>query len=501
LARALRDASRSNGRPLKITFITDAQKTAMPPSFNDLVLETGSELKIVDVGRKLPNYAIETVNAPKTLADLTKAKVNATVAAFNAPAAKKTVVLKLNGKTLGSKTVEVPENGRATVEFTGLDGPYGWLKGEVEIQDSDALVDDNRFYFTVEKADPRKVLLIDEQRATRASLYLKAALESSAQSFFSVEEMSAAAAATANLSNYAFVVLNDPGVNIKGIEGTLRKYVEAGGAIWIAAGTQTGGMPTVPVAGFESNGSKLASRGTQRYFAPANVDPTFPSLRRTGRLEGVRFFQYVSMKAPEGSVVAAKLEDGSPLLIEKKMGEGKVLVFASTFDNVSNDLPVKPGFVPFVEQTADYLGHVEDRTNSYSVDSYLELRSDQKRASSVEVIGPKGDRALSLKESTSANTLRLVETGFYDVRRENGRQELIAVNVDRRESSLDPVTRENLKLWEDSGKGSATNAGSAAGLETPTPEPQGIWWWVAMLAFVTLMAESFLSARYLQVKA
>jgi len=501
LARALRDASRSNGRPLKITFITDAQKTAMPPSFNDLVLETGSEMKIVDVGRKLPNYAIETVNAPKTLADLTKAKVNATVAAFNAPAAKKTVVLKLNGKTVGSKTVEVPENGRATVEFTGLEGPYGWLKGEVEIQDTDALVDDNRFYFTVEKADPRKVLLIDEQRSTRASLYLKAALESSAQSFFSVEEMSAAAAATANLSNYAFVVLNDPGVNIKGIEGTLRKYVEAGGAIWIAAGTQTGAMPTVPVAGFESNGSKLASRGTQRYFAPANVDPTFPSLRRTGRLEGVRFFQYVSMKAPEGSVVAAKLEDGSPLLIEKKMGEGKVLVFASTFDNVSNDLPVKPGFVPFVEQTADYLGRVEDRTNSYLVDSYLELRSDQKRASSVEVIGPKGDRALSLKEAASANTLRLVETGFYDVRRENGRQELIAVNVDRRESSLDPVTRENLKLWEDSGKGSAANAASVSGLDTPAPEPQGFWWWAAMLAFVTLLAESFLSARYLQVKA
>jgi len=269
----------------------------------------------------------------------------------------------------------------------------------------------------------------------------------------------------------------------------------------IAAGTQTGAMPTVPVAGFESNGSKLASRGTQRYFAPANVDPTFPSLRRTGRLEGVRFFQYVSMKAPEGSVVAAKLEDGSPLLIEKKMGEGKVLVFASTFDNVSNDLPVKPGFVPFVEQTADYLGRVEDRTNSYLVDSYLELRSDQKRASSVEVIGPKGDRALSLKEAASANTLRLVETGFYDVRRENGRQELIAVNVDRRESSLDPVTRENLKLWEDSGKGSAANAGSASGLDTPAPEPQGFWWWAAMLAFVTLLAESFLSARYLQVKA
>lgn len=500
LSRALRDASRSNNRPLKITFVTDSQRTALPPSFNDLVLETGSELKIVDIGRKLPNYTVETVNAPKTLSDLTKAKVNATLSAFNAPAAKKTVVLKVNGKTLASKTVDVPENGRASVEFTGLDGPYGWLRGEVEIQDSDALVEDNRYYFTVERADPRKVLLIEEQRSARAALYFKAALESSAQSFFTVEEMSPAAALSANLSNYAFVVLNDPGVGVKGIESTLRKYVEAGGAIWIAAGTQTGGMPTVPVAGFESNGSKVASRGTQRFFAPSNVDPTFPSLRRTGRLEGVRFFQYVSMKAPEGAVIAARLEDGSPLLIEKILGEGKVLVFASTFDNVSNDLPVKPGFVPFVEQTADYLGRVEDRANSYVVDSYLDLRSDQKRASSVEVIGPKGDRALSLKEAAAANTLRLIESGFYDVRRENDRQELIAVNIDRRESVLDPTPKENLQLWERSGQAS-TQAAAGGILETPAPEPQSFWWWAALLAFLILLAETYLSARYLQVKA
>ena len=38
------------------------------------------------------------------------------------------------------------------------------------------------------------------------------------------------------------------------------------------------------------------------------------------------------------------------------MGEGRVLVFASTFDNISNDFPLHASFVPFVEQTAQYLG-------------------------------------------------------------------------------------------------------------------------------------------------
>ncbi len=501
LARALRDAARSNARPLKITFITDAQRTAMPPSFGDLALETGSALKIVDVGRKLPNYTVETVNAPRTISDLTKAKVNATLTAFNAPAAKKTVALKINGKKIASKTVEIPENGRVTVEFTGLEGPYGWLRGEVEIEDADALKEDNKYFFTVERADPRKVLLIEEQRGSRAGLYFKAALESSAQSFFAVEDMSPAGAANANLSNYAFVVLNDPGINIKGIEGPLKKYVEGGGAVLIATGTQTGAMPTVPVAGLKVTGSKVASRGTQRYFAPANMDPTYPSLRRSGRMEGVRFFQFAGLEAPAGALVAAKLEDGSPLLIETKLGEGKVITFASTFDNVSNDLPVKPGFVPFVEQTAAYLGKVEERTSSYAVDSYLSLRSDLKRASSVEVIGPDGQRALSLKEAATANTLRLGESGFYDVRRENDRQELVAVNVDRRESDLDIVPRENLQLWENTGTSAGTSGQAANVMDSPSPEPQSFWWWVALVAFAILVAETLLSARYLQVKA
>jgi hypothetical protein len=261
-------------------------------------------------------------------------------------------------------------------------------------------------------------------------------------------------------------------------------------------------MPAVPVAGIPTQGSRVASRGDQRFFAPASVDPTYPSLRKTGRLEGTRFFQFVEMKAPEQAVVAARLEDGSPLLIEQRQGEGKVVVFASGFDNAANDLPVKPGFVPFVEQTAEYLGRVEDRAVSFVVDSYLDLRSDTQRAASVEVLGPKGERVLSLREAAAANTLRLVESGFYEVRREGDRQEVVAVNVDRRESLLDPVERENLQLWEKSGAGQVTEAGAAAaGLDGPRPEPRHFWWWAALLALCALLAETFVSARYLQVKA
>jgi hypothetical protein len=38
-----------------------------------------------------------------------------------------------------------------------------------------------------------------------------------------------------------------------------------------------------------------------------------------------------------------------------------VQVFASTFDNIGNDFPLHSSFLPFVEQTARYLGRQHDR--------------------------------------------------------------------------------------------------------------------------------------------
>jgi hypothetical protein len=314
--------------------------------------------------------------------------------------------------------------------------------------------------------------------------------------------MGGAAAANANLTNYAFVVLNDPGAGLSGLTEKLKAYVQKGGAALVAVGPKTAALGREPVSGMKVTASKIATRGTQRYFTALGADPTYPSLRRVGRLEGVRFFEVAALDlGKEESVVAAKLEDGSPLLVERKVGEGKAIVFASPLDNVANDFPVKPGYVPFVEQTAAYLGRVEEKSSAYAVDSYLDLRADKARAGTVEVTGPRGERALTLKESATASSLRLSEAGYYEVRRENGREELVAVNVDRRESDLDAVARENLALWEASGKGGAAqNAAGAASAAAPEAEPQSFWWWIALLAALTLTAEQLFSARYLQAR-
>ena len=43
--------------------------------------------------------------------------------------------------------------------------------------------------------------------------------------------------------------------------------------------------------------------------------------------------------------------------------------------------------------------------------------------------------------------------GFYEIHRANGRQELVAVHADRRESDLTPMPQETLDLWRNTGRG------------------------------------------------
>jgi hypothetical protein len=131
------------------------------------------------------------------------------------------------------------------------------------------------------------------------------------------------------------------------------------------------------------------------------------------------------------------------------------------------------------------------------VDSFLELRSSKEQSVGVQVIDPQGQRPLSLKESTSAQTFKLTSAGFYELQLANGRHDLIGVNPDRRESNLEVIPEETLALWRgNSGTGNAAQAAAGAAGEEPK-QPYRLWWYIMLLVFAAALAESLLADRYL----
>ncbi len=501
LARYLRTLSEAQKMPLEVHLASDLQKTAMPPGFADLRLNPGTTLVFHPVGGAEKNWTLENVVAPRRVYDPKRVKLVATVAGFNTPAAKRTVTLVLNGRELQSKSVEVPENGRAQVEFAGLDAPYGFSKGEVRIDSADTLPGDDRYIFSVERADPRNVLFVDDGRRPRAELYFRSALDASGDGGFQMETQRAEVAAGATLANYAFVVLNDLSNVPTALDGALQRYVNAGGSLLVVLGPGAAVLPRVPVLDEAIQASSYAGREGERFLTVTDLDAGHPALRSVDRFNAVKFYQAIHVTAAKSRVLA-KLSDSTPLVLERTIGEGKVLAFTSTFDNVSNDLPIHASWVPFIAQAALYLGGggAEQPVN-LKVDSYVELRTGDSKGAAAEVLDPDGKRVLSLDEAVKARNFALDREGFYEIKTAAGRRSLVAAHADRGESDLTPIPQETLDLWKRSGSVEASTAGGAAGTADSGDKPWGLWPYILLLLLGVAVAESVVANGYLRPSA
>jgi len=499
LARSLRSLAESIATPIELHLFSDMQKSQMPASFNELALPANVSLILHSVIKDpVPNWTVESVNVPGQVWEPKKTRVQVVVAGFNTPAATKTVTLIAGGKTLATQSVAVPANGRATTEFPSLDVPYGFTRCEARIDSADAFPADDSSIFAVERTDPRRVLFVYEAGDSRSPVYFRAALASTAESGFAVDTTSVAQAAGLPLSKYAFVVLSDVISVPAAFESELLKYVQSGGSVWIAIGTSASHNTRIPVFGGNILESRYYSRMNDRFLSVGEADPSYPSVAKADHWSSVKFYFAVRVD-PGDARVAVRLTDQMPVLLEKKIGEGSVLLFTSGLDNLTNDFPLHPIFVPFVEQTARYLSGTQNRSGARVVDSFLELRSSKEQSVSVEVIDPDGHRPLSLKEASSAQTYQMSRAGFYELQLANGRHDVIGVNPDRRESNLEVIPDETLALWRGNPGGGATQA-AARGQTQEQTKPFSVWWYIMVLVLAAAVAESFLADQYLGVQ-
>src|SRR5580658_3725653 len=121
LAHGVRALAETVRTPVELHLFSDMQKTAMPANFADMELPANVSVVLHPVGiAASPNWTVESVNSPAQLADpkdTKKSRVQAVIAGYGTPAASRTVSLIVNGNTIATRKVEIPADGRATVEF------------------------------------------------------------------------------------------------------------------------------------------------------------------------------------------------------------------------------------------------------------------------------------------------------------------------------------------------------------------------------------------------
>ncbi len=499
LAEAVRNLAPEGGLPVTLHVISDFQQSAMPGRFSDVALPSMVTLEAVNLSEASePNWAIESVQGALRIHADRKPRIDVTVAGFGTEKATKRVSLTIEGRAIASQPIEVPAAGRATVTFDNFEIPRGHSRAEVSLEPGDDLALDDKRLVAFENADPETILFVSNDPRKRDLLYYRAALDASSQALFQVQSAGATDVDRFSPDRFALVVLSDVPQLPSTFLNRLESYVQSGGSVLLAVGAKVSlaGKAALFPGGIEE--VRYAPREGQRFQVAGAVEQSHTVLQQVERFRGVKFFRYVRLAADDGDVLA-RLSDGSPLLAEQHVGDGRVLILASSLDNVWNDLPVHPLFVPFVVESARYLSGAEQQSRLAVIDSVLELRQRQTASSMVQVFDPQGERVLSLSEAMSHDDIRLSEVGFYEVRR-TGETELVAVNPDPRESNLRIVDPETLALWEATGAAEDQATAAAVGDDAVKPPPIRIWWFLLLLLVLVALVESIVGNWHLKVQ-
>ncbi len=500
VVEAIRSLAPEGDMPVEAHLISDFQNSAMPGRFSDLVLPSFAALDVRNVaGDNDKNWAIESVRGDVRIFGADDPKLEVTVAGFSAEPARKTVTLEIDGKTVDAKSAEVPAMGRASFTFENFEAPAGFSRAVVKLTPGDDLPQDDLRYVALDNAEPHPILFVTNDRRRRDALYYRSALSSTDGAAFRIEVSSPGEADRHNPADYAFVVLSDIAQLSTQYENRLKEWVEEGGSVLIAAGQQIASRGNAPLTGQRVNASRLPERGDAQFQIAGHVDVTHPALGDVERLQGVKFFRYAIVAPGPDDQTPLALADGTPMLIESHLGRGRVLLFASAFDNVWNDLPVHPVFVPFVVESGRYLAGSNEESSQETVDAALELGRRREAAGAVQVFDPSGARALSLSQSVSQSDIRLDQTGFYEIRSPRG-VELVAVNPDPRESNIRPMDADTLGLWANTGRSDGQQMNAEGGESPVKAPPIRIWKLLLFLLAAIVLLESIVGNRYLNVQ-
>jgi hypothetical protein len=157
---------------------------------------------------------------------------------------------------------------------------------------------------------------------------------------------------------------------------------------------------------------------------------------------------------PEGWQVAAQFSDGTPALLERTEGHGRVVLFASDLDRRWNDFPLHPAFVPFVIEAMQHVSQRPSQPHDFIV------------SRTPSGVPP--------------------EPGVH--RTADGR--MVAVNVDPRESSSAAMSPDEFLQMIDTGTEGATARQVQVKAEQAESR-QNLWQYGLLLMLATLVAESF----------
>lgn len=189
-----------------------------------------------------------------------------------------------------------------------------------------------------------------------------------------------------------------------GLFVTLGDRVEPDAANVALAGLLPRTLRTVRQAGDAAASAEGGDRQTARPGVFARQHPILREIPNpeTSSLASARIGRYMLLDpAPDavGEVVIG-LDDGAPFLLTREVGSGRVALLTGSIDRGWGDLPIRPDFLPLLQNTLRYLTRVaEVDTAPVLVGRDAPIPVDEPRVRRVKVQTPDGDLRVSERPS------------------------------------------------------------------------------------------------------
>jgi hypothetical protein len=500
-----------------------------------------------DTGGPAPeNVAVEQLEFSKLPVGVNqRLRFRATLRNFgNKPRADLTVRWKVDGvlQTSSQTTLGVRES--AQVVFEHLFTEVGGHSVEVAV-DPDAVSADDALFAAVEVRPPLSVLLVNGSPSPEPlkgeTDFLELALQalSGAQGqgagllragTVAVQALDAKALNGRHVVVLANVAqLTDPQVR------ALETFVEKGGGLVFFPGSRTDsrwanqhlfrdgkGLLPAEMHALQTRPADGPGGATGGGLALAAEPPPHPVLdpfkQGSGALGDIRVHTWYSLRIDSGTgskprqlpagrhlaTAVLALENGEPLFLESKFGNGVVIQSAVSCGSNWGNLPTRPAFVPLMQRLAVHAGSAMLPPHNVATGAPLTALLPQELAGGqVSVRTPDGSvQTVQVRAGKPFATAEFTQTrlpGFYEIRLPDGATQRFAVNLPREESNPEKLPEaEVAALANGAGATLAKNPADLRAATEERTEGREVWRPLLWLTLLFLFLEPVVQQRFSQ---
>jgi len=329
------------------------------------------------------------------------------------------VVLRIDGNEFSTAEVTIADQGTTQALFPCKFETAGSHVIEVEVVHDDPLPTDNRFAAAITVWDQIPVTLVDGDPSSKPlkseTDFLSIALTPytfgrlTLSDLLQTKKIAPHELNENTISESRVVVLaNVPRLNDKQLE-QVSEFVKEGGALFVFAGNRmdvnwynekmfaagSGILParldSVKGTTGRANEKTTLSRIVAQFFDHPALQ--FFNEAANGDLSTASISQWYELSAAEPAHTIARLETGDPFLVELNYENGVVVQCATACDNDWSDLPLRPFFVPLMQQlVTTAASQLSPPRNIQTGEPASALIHDQPDRSQVSIKTPDGTK-------------------------------------------------------------------------------------------------------------